>query len=725
MGEQNPGKGPLLPFETAYQNLKGVMEGLRASPKADFNHEKTMVKLKDVFTAFSEKKGSPHEEIDDEVDFGDPEEEEPAKTTVPEVKGDAPEYEDMINGPLPGRGLSAGPKYLGKSRLPWATVWDPPAPLSIGLEGKDGFSFQYSFSRGQFTTVTRVVAATEDGKPNVIVSYLLEGLSTKETKMTEPWRSSDARELMFLMKLRVMETPQQVAAFGWTTVQRDVIPPDQDRSHFFPQYVPVREVCTKPEFCVTWVRKVSAFREIPMAIRADPPPLSTVILFGTSTNELVDPYNLYPEWDGEKPSLEEREPQWRFKHCALKRDCALCPGVKCFRLVPCCACEHWVHLECSYGIPEGRLCASHCQILDPLRGVVVTDFQCGPNEVRCLVPWRPWIKKYRKEWWEGKKRMREMHDLLPNVALEKHAHLGAGLIWKRIYGGSTGIRPEQKTAETIPELTPWKALPLIPNWDKEAVPTYHREFNRHAGESVFTALNDLTNLEMDRYNENVSSGMRIRAMDHPYMLSPPSLPVTGATSTPSDTVKVMAFHGITYSHKGLVDPAIMPEYVRLLRENHCAILRYATLDPELPRWAFLWKGYVAQKWDLAGETQAYSRPTGREKAMICNEQTLKWEKAPEPVNLPDPGKGESTEKEAKPDKTVQLKRRSETEGDEPKAKKGGIASEKEKAKPLELKPASEVSKASQDKAEEDAGKAGRPAEERVRSDPMRQGRGSS
>ena len=72
MGEQNPGKGPLLPFETAYQNLKEVMEGLRAKQDAEFNHEKSMVKLKDNFSAFKDKKGNPHEEEEDDgVDFGD------------------------------------------------------------------------------------------------------------------------------------------------------------------------------------------------------------------------------------------------------------------------------------------------------------------------------------------------------------------------------------------------------------------------------------------------------------------------------------------------------------------------------------------------------------------------------------------------------------------------------------------------------------------------------
>ena len=150
---------------------------------------------------------------------------------------------------------------------------------------------------------------------------------------------------------------------------------------------------------MTWARKVSSFREI-TAAKADPPPLSTGLLFGTSLKELADPYDLYPDWNGQGKSPEEEEPRWRYKHTALKRECALCPGVECYRLLPCCACEHWTYLECSYGIPEGRLCASHCQILDPLRGVVV---QCGPNELRCLVPWRPWRRSSSRNGGQGQR----------------------------------------------------------------------------------------------------------------------------------------------------------------------------------------------------------------------------------------------------------------------------------------------------------------------------------
>ena len=219
---------------------------------------------------------------------------------------------------------------------------------------------------------------------------------------------------------------------------------------------------------------------------------------------------------------------------------------------------------------------------------------------------------------------------------------------------------------------------------------------------MLTHWNYLTNQEMDQYNEFYCYGMQIREMDHPYMMSPPALPVAGATSTAADAVKVLAFHGITYSHQGLMDPAIMPEYVRQVRENHIAILRYATLDPELPRWAFLRKGLSDKKWDLVGPlTQAYSRPTGREKSMVYNNQTQQWEKAPELVDNPAPGKGESTEKQAKTEKAVQLKRRSETEGEEPQAKKGSIASGSEVVKPVELKPATSVSTAEPSKKEKD------------------------
>ena len=67
MGVPNPGKGNLLPFEAACQNLKEVIDGLRANPHVAFNHEKTMVKLPDEYSAFKKpssatRKGNPDDD---------------------------------------------------------------------------------------------------------------------------------------------------------------------------------------------------------------------------------------------------------------------------------------------------------------------------------------------------------------------------------------------------------------------------------------------------------------------------------------------------------------------------------------------------------------------------------------------------------------------------------------------------------------------------------------
>ena len=199
----------------------------------------------------------------------------------------------------------------------------------------------------------------------------------------------------------------------------------------------------------------------------------------------------------------------------------------------------------------------------------MTDFNCGKDELRCLVPWRPWVKKYKEEWWGGKgamkgagkgRRCRNMHEMLPNMALEKHAWLGAGLMWKRMLATTTGVRKAQTPMEWRDQ-TPLKALPLIPVWDELFVATNHTEFQRHHGKPVLTETNGLTRIELDHIDPSMEHGMVIKGMDHPYLLSPPSLPVAGATSTGADTVKVMAFRGIVYSHGGLYDPAVMPEYV--------------------------------------------------------------------------------------------------------------------------------------------------------------------
>ena len=143
------------------------------------------------------------------------------------------------------------------------------------------------------------------------------------------------------------------------------------------------------------------------------------------------------------------------------------------------------------------------------------------------------MKKYKEEWWSGKgakkgagkgRRERNMHEMFPNLALEKHAWLGAGLMWKRVIATSIGTRKSQRTEGEAPDYTPYKALPLIPVWD-DLFMTHHSEFMKHQGVSVLTKLNSLTRVELDQIDPRMEHGMLIKAMDHPYLLSPPSVSV--------------------------------------------------------------------------------------------------------------------------------------------------------------------------------------------------------
>ena len=142
-------------------------------------------------------------------------------------------------------------------------------------------------------------------------------------------------------------------------------------------------------------------------------------------------------------------------------------------------------------------------------------------------------------------------------------------------------------------------------------------------------------------------------------------------------------------------------HVAQIREKHQESLRWATLDPQLPTWTEIRKGMRRTRWDLGTPLQAYSKPTGKEKSMVFDEQSEKWIPAPVQPKTSGPEKGESKDGEKA---AVHLKRRSEIGADEPKAKKGSVASTKEQSKAVELKQASEAAK---EKTEKDATDAAR------------------
>ena len=92
-------------------------------------------------------------------------------------------------------------------------------------------------------------------------------------------------------RLRVKEEPSDLIRVGHQTMGT-LIPPQSDPDNYFPQYVPSKEKAAEPAFTVVWEAKVREFRDIPRAVKADPPPLSTGIFFAHNDQDLADPYRV-------------------------------------------------------------------------------------------------------------------------------------------------------------------------------------------------------------------------------------------------------------------------------------------------------------------------------------------------------------------------------------------------------------------------------------------------
>ena len=97
--------------------------------------------------------------------------------------------------------------------------------------------------------------------------------------------------------------------------------------------------------------------------------------------------------------------------------------------------------------------------------------------------------------------------------------------------------------------------------------------------------------------------------DRPWLLSPP-------TERHPNEVKVMAYHGLCYSHSGLVDPASMPAYVAIAKHLHEQSMRWTRLDPEIPRWSEMAGWFSNVDWDLWHDMQSYACPDGAERSMV-------------------------------------------------------------------------------------------------------------
>ena len=157
--------------------------------------------------------------------------------------------------------------------------------------------------------------------------------------------------------------------------------------------------------------------------------------------------------------------EWR----PVTRNAALCPGAKAFELVPCCWCTNWIHVRCSYAVPEGRACAAHFDVVNPLDKQVEAskldetipeDFRgrsVCPNIATPKI-----IEPSGKE--DEKIQPRHVMYAIEAFWLFKHAWRGAGLYYR------SGDHQVPKSETTNKPTSMYKALSMYPVWDKWLMP---------------------------------------------------------------------------------------------------------------------------------------------------------------------------------------------------------------------------------------------------------------
>ena len=154
---------------------------------------------------------------------------------------------------------------------------------------------------------------------------------------------------------------------------------------------------------------------------------------------------------------------------ASHKECSLCIGAKAFELVPCCWCTNWIHVRCSYAVPEGRACAAHFDVVNPL------DKQVIASKLDEVVPEAfrgrsicPNIATPRITESSGKEddKIQPKHVMYGIEAfwLYKHAWRGAGLYYRN------GDHQVPKSETTNKPSSMYKALNMYPVWDKWLMP---------------------------------------------------------------------------------------------------------------------------------------------------------------------------------------------------------------------------------------------------------------
>ena len=188
-----------------------------------------------------------------------------------------------------------------------------------------------------------------------------------------------------------------------------------------------------------------------------------------SDNQMGHEYLWAPSTNGFWDVCRNKNHVIQYGMAASHKECSLCVGAKAFELVPCCWCTNWVHVRCSYAVPEGRACAAHFDVVNPLDKQVIVSKHDGvvPENRRgrsvCPNIATPRVTEPSgKE--DDKMQARQAMYTMEAFWLYKHAWRGAGLYYRN------GDHQVPKAETTNKPSSMYKALNMYPVWDKWLMP---------------------------------------------------------------------------------------------------------------------------------------------------------------------------------------------------------------------------------------------------------------
>ena len=140
------------------------------------------------------------------------------------------------------------------------------------------------------------------------------------------------------------------------------------------------------------------------------------------------------------------------------------------KLIPCCLCDNWCHVLCSYQTYLGRICPCHIRILDPKRKIMVMSRPYMEEYV--VLPTRAAVRAESrlaerdmgyKLSWNDKTASRWCSATWINILVEKLAWLSAGLTWMPS-ASDTGKKAEYSNPQSE-EPQPLPTVNLFELWE--------------------------------------------------------------------------------------------------------------------------------------------------------------------------------------------------------------------------------------------------------------------